>query len=224
MLTSPDIQRLGTFEIPTPITSLETFHAWAESDSFPETGKVTYVDGRLIFDMSPERTDLHTSLKTEIIRVLGNLTREQDLGHFYSDGLRVINKTAGVSNEPDAAFASWATLESGRFAPPEDQGDRFIELIGTPDWVCEVVSDSSEEKDTKILRDAYFKAGIPEYWLIDARGEAIDFKLLVAGEQGYSEAPVDADGWRQSPVFGCEFHLSRERDRLERWRYTLAKR
>jgi Uma2 family endonuclease len=37
-----------------------------------------------------------------------------------------------------------------------------MELEGTPDWVLEVVSQSSVAKDTKWLRESYHKAGIPE--------------------------------------------------------------
>ncbi|MEM6655049.1 MAG: Uma2 family endonuclease [Planctomycetota bacterium] len=216
--------RVGPFVTPSNVTTIDGFRAWASSDTFPETGKVAFVEGRLYFDMSPERIDLHTTLKGEVSLVLSLLVRDEDLGHFYPDGVLLTNKAAGVSNEPDASFASWATLESGRLTHPDTRGDRFVDLVGTPDWVCEVVSGSSEEKDLRILREAYYKAGIPEYWLIDAWGSEIDFKLLVAGDDGYEEAVADKDGWRRSLVFDREFYLSRSRDRVNRWRYRLDQR
>ncbi|NOZ40252.1 MAG: Uma2 family endonuclease [Planctomycetes bacterium] len=114
----------------------------------------------------------------------------------------------------------------GEHAPPPlevvEEG-KHIDLYGTPDWVCEVVSDSSVKKDTKRLRQAYHKAGIPEYWLIDARGEEIDFRILVWQEGGYVEAE-DIDGWRRSPVFDCQFQLTRSRNRVGNWRYDLSRR
>jgi Uma2 family endonuclease len=91
------------------------------------------------------------------------------------------------------------------------------------DWVLEIVSPSSRDKDQKKLRTAYFKAGISEYWLIDALvedTEHVDFQILVAGQKGYQPiTPVD--GWLASPTFGCSFKLTRERDEDGFWEYTL---
>jgi len=52
-----------------------------------------------------------------------------------------------------------------------------LELEGTPDMVLEVVSASSVVKDTETLLQLYWQAGIPEYWLVDARGEALEFTV-----------------------------------------------
>ncbi|HYO24858.1 MAG TPA: hypothetical protein VEQ85_07905, partial [Lacipirellulaceae bacterium] len=64
------------------------------------------------------------------------------------------------------------------------------------------------------------KAGIREYWLIDARGEQVSFLLYVWTATGYK--PVEPrDGWQASPVFGREFQITRDRNRLDRSRYEL---
>src|SRR5262249_26589734 len=94
------------------------------------------------------------------------------------------------------------------------------ELEGTPDWVLEIVSDSSVEKDTQELRSAYHRARIPEYWLIDARGDEIVFLILLRRRKGYAAAAV-RDGWQRSKVFGRGFRLERERDEFGLWEYTL---
>jgi len=111
----------------------------------------------------------------------------------------------------------WATLESGKLAPPKNrpQDGKHIDLVGTPDWICEIVGDSSAGKDTKLLFEAYHKAVIREYWLADARGEEIDFRILVWDAEGYQQAEVH-EGRQKSPVFDCEFQLTRSRDRLNR--------
>ena len=211
--------------VPATKMTLDDYRAWVYSDDFPERGRVTFVNGRVIIDMSPERYDLHVAIKESLNSTLGPLVRQFDRGRYYPDGGLITNATAGVSNEPDALFATWETLESGALAPPAGSvnDDRYMELVGAPDWVCEIVSDSSVEKDTKHLRAAYHKAGIREYWLIDARGEAIDFQLLVRADGGYQGAPL-VDGWAYSPVFEREFRLTRERDRLGRWKYDLHHR
>ena len=144
------------------------------------------------------------------------------MGKLYPDGALVSNEAAGVSNNPDASFLSGATLRSGRarLVPRARKADHYREIEGTPDWVLEVISDSSVQKDTEKLRIAYHKAGIPEYWLIDARGEEILFTILSWRSSGYAAAPVK-EGWRRSKVFGRDFRLTRRRDEFGLWEYTL---
>ena len=216
---------LGMIAVPPAATTLDGFRTWARSDDYPERGRVTFVGGRLFIDMSPERYETHLKIKEAISLAIASLVRERDLGDFYPDGGFVTNEAAQVSNEPDAMVALWATLESGKLAPPQDQPQdgKHIELVGTPDWVCEIVSDSSVQKDTQVLRDAYHRAGVKEYWLIDARGDEIDFQVLVWQPDGYV-AGAETDGWSTSPVFGRKFQLTRQHDRLGRWRYELSHR
>ncbi len=211
--------------VPPTAVTLDGFRAWAHSDSFPECARITFASGRLFIEMSPERYETHLKIKEVISRVLGSLVHELDLGDYYPDGGFITNQPAGVSNEPDAMFASWESLEAGKLAPPSDgpQDGQHIELVGTPDWVCEIVSDTSVEKDTTVLLEAYHKAGISEYWLIDARSEEISFRLLVWADGGY-RAAESREGWQTSPVFDREFQLTRTRDRLDRWRYDLQYR
>ncbi len=212
---------------PPGANTLEGFSDWVYSEEFPQQGNIAFIDGRIFIDMSPERFETHVKLKTKIISVIDAIVEEEDLGEFYADGGRIKNLAGKVSNEPDAIFASWETLESGKLSPPEklDQAPdgKHVDLVGTPDWVCEVISDSSVNKDTRLLREAYHKAGVPEYWLIDARGEEIDFQILVWQKSGYIAAE-DHDGWRHSPVFDCQFQLTRSRNRVGNWRYDLSRR
>ena len=74
----------------------------------------------------------------------------------------------------------------------------------------EVVSESSVHKDTVQLRELYWRAGIAEYWLVDARPASPRFDILRHGERfhGHTKASrrlgeieclrsllsVDADG------------------------------
>ena len=139
--------------------------------------------------------------------MIAGFVQREKLGEFYSDRAWIINREAGVSNEPDAAFATWETLKSKKLAPPADRADddRF-ELIGTPDWICEIVSDSSEKKDYRTLLKAYRSAGIREYWLIDARGEEIEFQLHVWALSGYRAPNRETAGSRRQSLTG-EFQL-----------------
>jgi Uma2 family endonuclease len=79
--------------------------------------------------------------------------------------------------------------------------------------VLEVVSRHSVRKDTKILRNLYWRAGIPEYWLVDARKTPLQFDILRWTERGYS-ASRRREGWLKSKVFGRSFLLETKPDRL----------
>ena len=211
-------------EVPPAAVTLEGFRAWAASGDFPPQARIAFLQGRLLIDMSPESYESHLRLKHEITYAIETLVREKDLGEVFIDGAWFTHPEAEVSNEPDVMFASWETLKSGRLKPVAPRDHRYDEMSGSPDWVCEIVSDSSIKKDNRLLRQAYFQAGIPEYWLLDARGEQVDFKLMVAGATEYVEQPADADGFRVSSVFGSAFRVHREEDQLGRWKYRLEHR
>ena len=81
--------------------------------------------------------------------------------------------------------------------PKEGKEGKYREIEGTPDWVLEVISESSVRKDTEQLRTAYHRAGISEYWLIDALGEEIIFQILNHRKNGYAATPI-REGWLRS--------------------------
>ena len=196
------------FRIPTSAMTLAGFRTWATSDQFPEGIRAAFIGQEIFIEMSNEEPQTHVAVKDEISRVLKNLNREHKLGKFYGDGVLVSNEEASVSNNPDASFFTLESFRSGRvrLVPKPDKEDRYREVEGTPDWVLEVISDSSVEKDTEKLRQAYHRAGIGEYWLIDARGDAIDFQILYHSKDGYEAAPQRGN-WQESRVFGRSFRL-----------------
>lgn len=214
--------RLPMVRLPAGVGTLAGFRAWATSGDFPDRLRATFLRGEITLDMSPEELETHNKVKTEATLVVGQLNKELDLGEFYSDGTLVTNEAAELSTEPDASFASWASFETGRvrLVPREDVPGQYVELIGTPDWVLEVVSRYSVKKDTQELREAYHRAGVPEYWVLDARYEEIDFQILRWRRDRYVSA-APRGGWVRSTVFGRRFRLERERNRLGRWRYAL---
>jgi Uma2 family endonuclease len=208
--------------IPASALTLDGFRAWAKSDDFPERGRISFIYPEVFVDMSPEELQTHGKVKIAVSGTLWNFIEKEELGEFYPDRTLVTNETAGLSTEPDGAFATWEALESGRvrLIPREEEPEQFLEVQGTPDWVMEIISNTSVRKDTRRLRETYHRAGIPEYWLIDARGEEIDFQILGYTPAEYVRAP-GRGGWQRSIVFGRMFRLQRRRGRLDYWRYTL---
>jgi Uma2 family endonuclease len=208
--------------IPHSAFTLNGFRNWVKSDEFPEKLPVTFVNEEIYLDMSKQEIQTHVLVKGEIWFGVMKLNKEIKRGQFYPDGVLVSNEEAGVSNNPDGVFITWESLERGlvQLVPREGRQGQFMEVLGSPDWALEVVSESSVRKDTKLLRVAYHRAGIREYWLVDARGAEISFQILYWRKSGYVAAPNRA-GWQHSRVFERSFRLVREADRLGMFEYTL---
>jgi Uma2 family endonuclease len=209
--------------LPRSATTHAGFRRWITSLEFPENVRPTYVDGEIWLSMSPESLETHNKVKTEFTSVLARLVRDRDLGEVYSDRALLTNVEARLSTEPDFLFLSWAASENGRvtLGRRKHRQEEFMEIIGTPDLVVEILSDSSVRKDLVRLRSAYELAGIPEYWVVDARGDEIRFEILTLVDNRYrSSAPADQP--QTSRVFNARFELQRGRNRLGRFSYTLA--
>ena len=214
-------------EIPLNLTSLADFRRWALSDDFPDRGRIDYVSGRIEVDMSPEDFFCHGTLKTEILGVFHRCVKRGDLGHLVSDRTRVSSIEAELSAEPDVVFISHEGLESGRVRLiPKATGEpgRYVELEGAPDLVVEIVSDSSVTKDTKRLPEAYFSAGVREFWLVDARGENLVFLIHRRGDTAYAPTIADPEGFQASVVLGVGFRLDGRRDSKGNWSFDLLEK
>jgi Uma2 family endonuclease len=188
-------------DIPDGISDLGAFRRWAHSDDFPETGRICFLDGRVWVDMRREQIFTHNQLKQEYNLVIGGLVKAERVGRFFPDGLLLTNERAQLACQPDGTFVSREALKSGRVRLVEAEREGYLELEGTPDMVLEVVSASSVEKDTVTLRDLYWRAGIPEYWVVDARTDRLEFEILRCQADGYV-AVRKQGGWLKSRVFG----------------------
>jgi Uma2 family endonuclease len=134
------------------------------------------------------------------------------LGLFATAGVLWSNDEAEFATLPDAFFISNESYELGRvrFSNGGNPRADATEVIGTPDIVVELVSDVSEEKDTEWAMGAYSTAGVPEYWLIDARGKRLRFDVFSRRSKGYV-ARKKSGGWVKSAVLAREFRLVRGR-------------
>lgn len=201
-----------TVQIPAGIGNLDAFRRWAKSEDFPRHGRFAFLRGKLWVNMTMEQAFSHNRVKVRFTTVLEQLVGTGERGYIFGDGMFVSNPEAGVSNEPDVMFVSFESLDAGRasLTPSADGG--FVEVLGSPDMVLEVVSNSSARQDTQELVEDYFQAGIPEYWLVDARGETLKFDILRAGPEGYVRTRRQSDGWLKSQVFGRSFRFTRSTD------------
>jgi Uma2 family endonuclease len=196
--------------VPRSAQTWQGYRNWAISSDFPEQGHLSFVNGEILIDMSPERIDTHSFVKLQVSTVLATLVSTMKSGYVFPDRVLLSNEQAGVSTEPDAMFVSRESLSQGlvQFLPGGANLLGAREVVGRPDWVLEVLSPSSRKKDKILLREGYHRAGIPEYWLIDALGDEIDFQMLLRNEKDYQPS-IAEEGWLTSPTFDKTFKLER---------------
>lgn len=116
-----------------------------------------------------------------------------------------------------SAFRAWAMSgdfpEQGRI----DYIDGRIEVDRSPEELyCH-----GAIMDTERLPPAYWRAGVSEFWLIDARGNDLVFQVHDRNHGRFQPVAPDAMGFQLSGVFGCRFHLARRRNGRGRWRFEL---
>lgn len=210
-------------EVPETVFDLAGYRDWIKSDAYPDEIRTTYVDGEVLIDMSPEALERHNKVKTAITAAIAEWVDSRDSGEVYSNRTLVTHEAASLSVEPDLTFVSWASFEQGRVrlvAKAGTSGDS-VELVGSPDLVVEIVSDSSVRKDRILLRDAYGRAGVGEYWLIDARGQDVRFEILL-NHDGVMSPPADAFAPQVSHALEGTWTLTRSTNRAGRFTYRLT--
>jgi len=217
------VRELPAVHIPPAAFTLHGFRQWANSPDYPERGRISYIQGEIEVDMNADELRDHNPIKVALVSALQNIIDAEDLGVVLLDGARLVNEEGDIGNEPDLVFAKWETIEAGlvKYVESEDGSGRCTELDGTPDLVVEVVSKHSVHKDTRLLPVAYFEGGIPEYWLIAPADDGVNFQLLTRGEEEYEPVVPGADGYTYSPVFERSFKLTRELNRIGKYRYRL---
>ena len=199
--------------IPDWVVDLDSFRRWARSDGFPESGGFSFLDGEIWVDVGMEQLFTHNRVKTAFTYTIMRILEATRTGQYVTDRMLLSHVAADLSTEPDGLYFHWSTVKSGRLKLIEGADAGCVELLGTPDMVLEVVSRTSIRKDTSVLRDLYCRAGISEYWLVDARGQNPSFDILRHSADGYL-ATESTEGGIYSTVFDRFFRLEMRTDPL----------
>jgi hypothetical protein len=202
----------GEIEVPGWIDDLASFRRWLATGDIPDVARVWWLAGELLVDMSREPVETHRAVRDAIDARLGGLIRAEGWGRYFPGGALLVNAVADIVGEPDAVFLHVGEKQAGMVRVSENPKSGAVIVEGSPALVLEVVSDSSAEKDTAFLRRAYFTAGVYEYWLVDARGDAPSLDILQPTRRGF-RAARKRDGWVKSYIFLRYFKLTRQTDR-----------
>ena len=167
---------------PTPTTVYPTLPA---DQTWPAQGQWTYedflrlpddgvryeiIDGVLYMTNAPDPEHQYAVL--QIAFALETVVRAGHLGVVYTAPIEV--RLPGIAQpvQPDVLFIAQARREMIK--------SKFIE--GAPDFIVEVTSPSTARADRKVKLDAYERAGVREYWIVNPRTRFIEVYSLARGE------------------------------------------
>jgi Uma2 family endonuclease len=137
-------------------------------DEVSEEEKAEFISGEVVMH-SPAK-HRHTTIRHRLERVLSIYCDSQRLGRVSGEkSLCVFPRN---DYEPDVVFFGPA---KAALIQPETL------KFPIPDFICEVLSDSTEHRDRGVKFRDFEAHGVGEYWLIDPERELLEQFLLRAG-------------------------------------------
>ena len=164
----------------------EKRHAfWKNID---ETQKAEFINGEGIYD-SPVY-GRHWMASTNMLRYIIPHVMDNKLGRVAVE--KVMIRCSRNDYEPDICF--WKTEKAKEFKQKQS-------AFPPPDFIIEILSQSTEYKDRGIKFQDYALHGVAEYWLVDTENQTVEqyflkedsYELHLKLNQGYLESPTIAE-------------------------------
>jgi Uma2 family endonuclease len=157
-------------------------------ESIDESKKMEFINGDIYFQ-SPAKL-WHTQAVGNISQLLGAYVDANDLGIVGIEKLLI--SLSRNDYEPDVCF--FAKAKSKTFVPKQMQ-------FPSPDFVVEVLSESTERHDRETKFQDYAAHGVSEYWIVDPENETVEqymhqdgeYELLLKSQDGHIKS-VAVDG------------------------------
>jgi len=146
------------------------------------------IEGEIFVSAAPNTEHQRKSFR--LSRILAEHAEEYDLGEVFIAPYDVVLDESTVL-EPDIVFVSKARQSIVTRAC----------IVGAPDLVVEVLSDSSRTIDRFVKRDRYAEFGVPEYWLFDPWEPRIEMLHLEGRKYRLIGSFGPADTLQASPTF-----------------------
>jgi Uma2 family endonuclease len=142
---------------------------WDDLKNLPEdAGRTEIVDGDLI--VSPTPSDRHQEISTALAAAIHPFVKRHKLGKFYGAPVHIV-LGEHANFEPDLCFLASGNLH--RLQSPV--------IVGPPDLIIEIISESNRTHDTVVKFQNYERYGVAEYWLVDPRDRRINVWSLQQG-------------------------------------------
>ncbi|MFL5294101.1 MAG: Uma2 family endonuclease [Myxococcales bacterium] len=172
----------------------------------PEHERVELIRGTLVQKAAPSGE--HARTQGHVVRGVGNKFDRRPGGRWPGGWWILSEVDIQLGAElfrPDVA--GW--LRETCPAPPRG---RPVQKL--PDWICEILSPSTENIDRVDKLQSYFRAGVPHYWLADPvehvlevyRRTELAYALVLSAKAGHTvrAEPFDAVELRVDEIFGAD--------------------
>ncbi len=137
-------------------------------NNITEDDKAEYINGEIILH-SPVMLR-HNDAITFIYSILTVYNTLNGLGKLGIEKCMI--ELSRNSYEPDIVF--WKSNKADKFTAKQ-------KIFPTPDFIVEILSDSTEKNDRGIKFEDYALHGVKEYWIVDTTKETIEQYLLQNG-------------------------------------------
>lgn len=143
---------------------------WSDVLDAPEGIKLEVIGGER-YETSPRPMPAHGYVQIALGSIVHPRHKDGDGDGGDHDG------AWWILVEPDVAIGPHDIVAPDlvgwrRDRVPEFPGERPIRAI--PDWVCEVLSPSTAQRDRLIKADLYLRAGVGHYWLADPTARTLE--------------------------------------------------
>jgi Uma2 family endonuclease len=166
-------------------------HGWTydEFARLPDDGnRYEVIAGELYVTPAPGR--FHQRVSARLTHLFEAFSVDTGAGIAYTAPFDVIFGE-GDYVEPDLLFVRRSRI---------DQIIRGHAVVGPPDLVIEILSDSTAGRDRGLKRQRYSAFGVLEYWIVDTDAKHVEVHRLSGGD--LRRVAIAADVLRYQPVPG----------------------
>jgi len=157
-----------------PAAEYNKEYTYADYIKFEFDEMVELIKGK-IFKMSPAPKSYHQEILMNLSRLVANFLVGKSCKVYPAPfdvilpfNLKDKNKARSVV-QPDISVVC-------NLSKIEDTG-----CVGAPDWVIEILSDSTSKTDLNDKYDLYEEAGVKEYWIVYPKDYIVQIFVLVNG-------------------------------------------
>lgn len=161
------------------------------------------IDGK-VFKMSPAPTSLHQKVCVELSRQVSTFLLDKKCQVFVApfDVRLPTNK----KSKQDKEITTVVQPDLCVICDPDKIDERGC--LGAPDWVIEILSKHSSDRDLRQKFDVYEKSGVGEYWVVHPSDQTLLVYTLQNGQYTTMLRPyIKGDKVRSLTLPGLEIDL-----------------